>query len=189
MFWWWHRQKYCKNKIKKTFKAWNGMAGKTSWPSQSLLQETKTFPHAKHAPHELSLLGLKLMTVAFAAFDKTNNAMRKMVLCWGNFFFLSSNWGIRCLPGIWGHSQTGQGWTSHFTQDENPTTGMFLQGLKEILLCAVWKLSTKDKTICLRGDFHPFSGGISYALVLTAVDKGVTMEEHDVLCCCLKAEG
>lgn len=54
---------------------------------------------------------------------------------------------------------------------------------------AIWKLFTWDKSICLRGDSHPFSGGISYALVVTAVNKEAKMGEQDVLCCCLKAEG
>lgn len=82
----------------------------------------------------------------------------------------------------------GKAGQSHFTQDENqnPITAVMC---KEILLCTVWKLFIWDKNICLRGDFHPFSGGISYASVLTAVDKEVTMGEQNVLCCCLKAEG
>lgn len=48
------------------------------------------------------------------------------------------------------------------------------KGWTKHCFCAVWKLFTWDKNICLKGDFHPFSGGISYALVFTGGDNGRT---------------
>lgn len=58
----------------------------------------KAFPCAKRALAcpvcELSSLGLKLMPVAFAAFDKTNKAKGKMILLGEIFFFFQLGYRV-----------------------------------------------------------------------------------------------
>lgn len=182
MCWLWDKQKIPKTKW-KTCEVWNGVDGRASWPAWSLLREMETLPCAKHAlcvswvcsvssRWQLLLLLTKQITQEGRWFSIKRN--------YSSFFSFQMGYQV---PGWYQSSFTN--WARldkpfHYNWD--------VQGFNERLFSAAWWLFAGDKTVCLVGDLaHP--GGISYALVLPAADKEAMVGEHEILRCCLKAEG